>query len=179
MVHNSFFSTRFEQRVHLILEQRQLRDAMRVLNDDDEEEHDDGSAGDTMLGVFRLRLNAAALALRDAGNDEHRIFEDLSQLVIRAGMETIGHLLEQAYDNAGLEKQNFRGAAAGGNDDDDDGGVMECGICFEEFVDGEQVSVMPCPCRGHRFHPDCITKWLGINITCPLCRHELPTPWCR
>ncbi|CAO2140863.1 unnamed protein product [Urochloa humidicola] len=54
------------------------------------------------------------------------------------------------------------------------GGMDECAICFEEFEDGEEVSMMPCSHR-HEFHVKCITKWLGRSNTCPLCRHQLPT----
>ncbi|KAG0528730.1 hypothetical protein BDA96_05G037600 [Sorghum bicolor] len=42
-----------------------------------------------------------------------------------------------------------------------------CAICLENFEDSEQVTVMPS-CRGHEFHPDCTTKWLGKSNTCPL-----------
>ncbi|CAN6348938.1 unnamed protein product [Urochloa humidicola] len=74
---------------------------------------------------------------------------------------------------AGLEKQTFVHATTeegecGG------GGMDECAICFEDFEDGEEVSVMPCSHR-HEFHPNCIGKWLARSNTCPLCRHELPT----
>ncbi|KAJ1264726.1 hypothetical protein BS78_08G023000 [Paspalum vaginatum] len=63
---------------------------------------------------------------------------------------------------AGLEKRTFRGGA-------------ECTVCFEEFKDGEEVSVVPCS-GGHEFHTECIAKWLGqYSNVCPLCRHALPT----
>jgi len=68
---------------------------------------------------------------------------------------------------ARLEKRTFNAGGNGG------GGITECSICLGCFVDGEEVSVMPCPLRGHEFHPECITKWLGISSTCPLCCHGL------
>ncbi|CAO2147643.1 unnamed protein product [Urochloa humidicola] len=67
---------------------------------------------------------------------------------------------------AGLEKRTFHTTNTGGMD--------ECAICFEDFEDGEEVSVMPCS-HGHEFHDKCIAKWLGRSNTCPLCRHQLPT----
>ncbi|CAN6199924.1 unnamed protein product [Urochloa humidicola] len=30
---------------------------------------------------------------------------------------------------------------------------------------------MPC---GHRFHGECLERWLGVHGNCPTCRHELP-----
>ncbi|WVZ88314.1 hypothetical protein U9M48_034849 [Paspalum notatum var. saurae] len=75
---------------------------------------------------------------------------------------------------AGLEKQTFH-AAAGDQDQEGCGGGAECTICFEDFKDGEEVSVMPCS-GGHEFHTECISKWLGqYSNMCPLCRHALPT----
>jgi hypothetical protein len=74
-----------------------------------------------------------------------------------------------------LEKQTFRAAGGSESAAGRGCGITECSICFDEFVNGAQVSVMPCLSRGHKFHPDCIAKWLGISNMCPLCRHELPT----
>ncbi|CAN6216307.1 unnamed protein product [Urochloa humidicola] len=72
---------------------------------------------------------------------------------------------------AGLEKRTFVHATT----EEECGGVTEeCAICFEDFEDGEEISVMPCSNR-HEFHTKCIGKWLGRSNTCPLCRHELHT----
>ncbi|KAE8672318.1 RNF181 protein [Hibiscus syriacus] len=47
-----------------------------------------------------------------------------------------------------------------------------CAICKDEINLGETMKQLPC---AHRYHGDCITPWLGIRNTCPVCRHELPT----
>ncbi|KAH8177964.1 ring finger domain-containing protein [Sarocladium implicatum] len=46
-----------------------------------------------------------------------------------------------------------------------------CSICAEDFVNGEDVRVLPC---NHQFHPGCVDPWL-VNVagTCPLCRYNL------
>lgn len=49
--------------------------------------------------------------------------------------------------------------------------VSECSICQEAFEAG--ASVLKLPCR-HLYHVDCVTNWLQLNHTCPLCRLELP-----
>lgn len=47
----------------------------------------------------------------------------------------------------------------------------DCAICLNEYgVDGE---VKELPCK-HRYHSDCVTKWLGLRGTCPVCRYEMP-----
>ncbi|CAG9465800.1 unnamed protein product [Pedinophyceae sp. YPF-701] len=47
----------------------------------------------------------------------------------------------------------------------------KCIICTDEYEVDQQVIKMPCQ---HVFHEDCLDKWLNINNTCPVCRHELP-----
>ncbi len=49
--------------------------------------------------------------------------------------------------------------------------VQECSICQEDFTISD--SVLKLPCR-HVYHTDCVTNWLAVNNTCPLCRLELP-----
>ncbi|RDX58185.1 E3 ubiquitin-protein ligase SIRP1, partial [Mucuna pruriens] len=48
---------------------------------------------------------------------------------------------------------------------------LECVVCLEEFGIGGVAKEMPCK---HRFHPNCIEKWLGIHGSCPVCRYEMP-----
>ncbi|PKA50289.1 RING-H2 finger protein ATL3 [Apostasia shenzhenica] len=43
----------------------------------------------------------------------------------------------------------------------------ECGICLDEFSKGLKVLRTSC---GHRFHPQCISRWFETTSTCPICR---------
>ncbi|KAK7405409.1 hypothetical protein VNO78_06685 [Psophocarpus tetragonolobus] len=47
-----------------------------------------------------------------------------------------------------------------------------CSICLGVFPFGSEAVQMPQPC-SHMFHQTCITKWLNINNTCPLCRRTI------
>ncbi|XP_009759432.1 E3 ubiquitin-protein ligase MPSR1 [Nicotiana sylvestris] len=50
----------------------------------------------------------------------------------------------------------------------------ECVICLEEWgVGGGDVVVKEMPCK-HRFHGNCIEKWLKIHGSCPVCRYKMP-----
>ncbi|XP_010532788.1 PREDICTED: E3 ubiquitin-protein ligase RING1-like [Tarenaya hassleriana] len=50
-------------------------------------------------------------------------------------------------------------------------GGGECVICLDELTAGETAKEMPCK---HRFHGECIEKWLGLHGSCPVCRYEMP-----
>ncbi|KAM3384092.1 hypothetical protein ACQJBY_008634 [Aegilops geniculata] len=57
-------------------------------------------------------------------------------------------------------------AAAG--EGEGDCSLGDCAICLDAFGAGKE---MPC---GHRFHGECLERWLGVHGSCPVCRHELP-----
>ena len=49
----------------------------------------------------------------------------------------------------------------------------ECPICLEPMV----VNFGPLPCHEkHTFHNACISPWLQVNSTCPLCKDEVERP---
>ncbi|XP_059298096.1 E3 ubiquitin-protein ligase MPSR1-like [Lycium ferocissimum] len=49
--------------------------------------------------------------------------------------------------------------------------LTECAICLLEFQPGGQAKEMPCQ---HRYHSNCINKWLRIHGSCPVCRYVMP-----
>lgn len=57
----------------------------------------------------------------------------------------------------------------------DEKGTLEfpsCSVCLTEIQEKVETILIPC---GHMFHEPCITKWLEMHNTCPVCRYELPT----
>ena len=45
-----------------------------------------------------------------------------------------------------------------------------CNVCFDDFESGDGLRVLPC---GHRFHGECVDKWLrSQSLRCPLCNHD-------
>lgn len=46
----------------------------------------------------------------------------------------------------------------------------ECCICLTPYEDGAELHSLPC---NHHFHSACITKWLRIHATCPLCKYNI------
>ena len=57
------------------------------------------------------------------------------------------------------------------NDSSDDLGT--CGICLEDYVEGELTKALSCPSRPHSFHKDCIDKWLKLDASCPICKNSV------
>jgi len=45
----------------------------------------------------------------------------------------------------------------------------KCLICISEYEEGEQVRTLPC---FHRFHSDCIDRWLANSTSCPICKTD-------
>lgn len=47
---------------------------------------------------------------------------------------------------------------------------LECSICMEDFQLNEEAKKLPCK---HCFHEPCISEWLKLHGTCPVCRKNL------
>ena len=46
-----------------------------------------------------------------------------------------------------------------------------CLVCQEDWVDGDQLTTLPC---GHVFHSACVTKWLkDYSNKCPVCKEAI------
>ncbi|KAG7640340.1 Zinc finger RING-type [Arabidopsis suecica] len=46
----------------------------------------------------------------------------------------------------------------------------ECVICFEEWSKSDMETELPCK---HKYHFECVEKWLKIHTSCPQCRYKL------
>ena len=50
-----------------------------------------------------------------------------------------------------------------------------CSICMDTYEEGDAYRVLPC---GHRFHIECVDKWLrSTSLCCPLCNHDAREKW--
>ncbi|KAL4596200.1 hypothetical protein ACB092_12G147700 [Castanea dentata] len=51
--------------------------------------------------------------------------------------------------------------------------IDRCVICQVEYEEGEALFALPCE---HPYHSECISKWLQIRKTCPICGTEVVPP---
>ncbi|XP_052192717.1 probable E3 ubiquitin-protein ligase RHY1A [Diospyros lotus] len=47
---------------------------------------------------------------------------------------------------------------------------LECSICLENFLEGDELLCLTC---GHRFHSGCLYPWVRTCGDCPYCRREI------
>ncbi|KAH6826819.1 hypothetical protein C2S53_011050 [Perilla frutescens var. hirtella] len=52
-------------------------------------------------------------------------------------------------------------------------GGSHCAVCTEGLRLAAAAKRIPC---GHVFHENCISRWLSVNYSCPLCRQKCPAP---
>jgi len=45
-----------------------------------------------------------------------------------------------------------------------------CAICAVDYKFGDKIRTLPCI---HKFHKECVDKWLVRKSDCPICRHDL------
>ncbi|XP_014492535.1 probable E3 ubiquitin-protein ligase HIP1 [Vigna radiata var. radiata] len=45
-----------------------------------------------------------------------------------------------------------------------------CVICQDEYKNKEEIGILPCQ---HKYHTNCIRKWLHEKNVCPVCRSEV------
>ncbi|XP_058734800.1 E3 ubiquitin-protein ligase MPSR1-like [Vicia villosa] len=87
-----------------------------------------------------------------------------------SSLETLLHELGSTTHNGQLpaSKKSIDSMKRVEIEESDDG---ECVVCLEQFEIGGVVKEMPCK---HKFHGDCIEKWLRIHGSCPVCRYQMP-----
>ncbi|KAJ4964689.1 hypothetical protein NE237_016538 [Protea cynaroides] len=93
------------------------------------------------------------------------------------GLAGTGQSQPQASANKGLKKKVLRTLPKFTFNGDVNGKLADCAICLTEFVDGDEIRVLP-QC-GHAFHVGCIDMWLGSHSSCPSCRQILVVARCQ
>ncbi|KAK1278780.1 NEP1-interacting protein-like 1 [Acorus gramineus] len=72
------------------------------------------------------------------------------------------------HDRTGEELETVRYDRSGADEEEEEEEV--CPVCLQNFVVGEEIKSTPC---GHRFHEECIFRWMESSRTCPMCRSSV------
>ena len=76
----------------------------------------------------------------------------------------------QAIDNLPTQEYTGNVSSSSSTSLDRDDSLLSCGVCLEEFQNGERLKTLPCL---HRYHNACIDKWLEQCAKCPICKYEV------
>ena len=71
---------------------------------------------------------------------------------------------------AEIQRMPTRVVGAGGAASDGEEEAPSCAICLEDFGAGQVARTLPC---CHRFHRDCVDRWLKSKACCPICQRKL------
>ncbi|CAG9460509.1 unnamed protein product [Pedinophyceae sp. YPF-701] len=130
------------------------------------------------------RLRQVSFALSAMPEEEHRTPARLREMSVE---ELRARLREAGLNPAGAASSADGGAAGGELPSDkeelvqrliDQGGTTgaSCGICFDDYEDGDKLRRLPC---SHKFHAHCIHRWAITSTqysrpsSCPICNHPL------
>lgn len=128
---------------------------------------------EAMMGIARSGLPPQLLFTdRDFTSDDYEWLCRLDEGVENrkgADEDTINKLPTVAYADVDFEDEEE--VVDYGEEEEGEGEeVMDpgkrCPICLDYFGSGDMLRVMPCK---HKYHKDCLDKWLKIKATCPIC----------
>lgn len=115
-------------------------------------------------------IEAMASSLQKLPTDIHCTEQDLNQCSVHELKERLNRIGIALHDCVEKHDMVCKLLSYGGSS------ATSCGICCEDYEQGDAVRVLPCK---HRFHIECIDKWL-YSLTdrsrppaCPLCNSVL------
>ncbi|KAL5766878.1 hypothetical protein ACOSP7_017495 [Xanthoceras sorbifolium] len=103
----------------------------------------------------------------DINNEMHLDIDDMSYeelIALEEEIETVTTGLTPDSVLPLLRQRKYQPAVVEGDTPDNSG---FCSICQDEFAAGEDIGTLDC---GHDHHANCISEWLVINNSCPICK---------
>jgi hypothetical protein len=68
-----------------------------------------------------------------------------------------------------LPISNFRRASVDKNTGDAEE-LLSCRVCLCDYEEGDELRTLPC---FHKYHKDCIDRWIVRDKKCPICKHPI------
>ena len=119
------------------------------------------------------RPETPSITIRDDDDNQDELEDVIFVGVLRPPQAELQLLLALLLENDILETDNHipanitEGLPTMILDTQNMDGQNDCRICLSDYVDGEELLVLPCL---HNFHSSCVQHWLQQNPTCPMCR---------
>ncbi|CAD8149762.1 unnamed protein product [Paramecium pentaurelia] len=121
---------------------------------------------DSELRSFEIYISPEAQYLRTL-TDWTQSLSEISDFLNFLALLTENLILQEDQQQGASESQinSLREHVVSMNDQQ-----QTCYICQEDFKNEEVELEMSC---SHNFHKDCLTQWLKINNSCPVCRAKI------
>ncbi|KAJ4711633.1 E3 ubiquitin ligase BIG BROTHER like [Melia azedarach] len=143
-----------------------------TMNNEEPTTTDTQPEAETVMGVHSIpeecspnhqSINSSQVVLQDSVDPDNMTYEELLDLGETVGTQSRG-LSQELINLLPTSKYKFRNLIfrrkAG----------ERCVICQMRYKRGDRQIKLPCK---HVYHSECISKWLGINKTCPICNNEV------
>ncbi|XP_073065712.1 probable E3 ubiquitin-protein ligase RHY1A [Primulina eburnea] len=121
---------------------------------------------ETVIGDV-LRLIDAGYGETDVSRDWLATMTSVTDSISRLTSKKPPGLTQEALDSLCIE---VFGVLEEGNEEDTSREIMECSICLESFLEGDELIRLPC---AHRYHVCCLDPWVRICGECPYCRRGI------
>lgn len=130
--------------------------------------HHDLQSDHRLLALFQPPIREHLRVGADMEDVNHNDFDDSYEGLLNlaeANGESHQQGLNQEELNALPTTKFKRGSRSAAETSDADS--SNCHVCLCDFAENAAIRSLPCL---HRFHRDCIDKWIKINAICPVCR---------
>jgi hypothetical protein len=116
--------------------------------------------------LFILAYCAFLFCARRSQGDVHNAFIQQFASQMASALNGLPDANVINYITTNMQKSTFKAAVHTSS--------KECSICLVEFVEGTEITELPCDKR-HYFHTICIQTWISThrNINCPLCKKDI------
>ncbi|KAJ4706745.1 E3 ubiquitin-protein ligase [Melia azedarach] len=115
---------------------------------------------------FPIVAIAYAVATRQGASEEDIRNLPKYRYRLASPLRTLDNSEKQVVCGMGMESSNSNSTDELALQPED----SDCCICLSQYVDGAELYALPC---NHHFHCGCISQWLQINATCPLCKFNI------
>ncbi|CAM0912513.1 unnamed protein product [Alopecurus aequalis] len=141
-------------------------------NGDHEEEaagQDDDRDGDDDVDPDNMTYEQRQELAESVGSESRGLSDELMRYLVpwkyKSGSGFFSRKTNHQHDERDVSLMNFSSFFQPNG--------YSCSVCLSAFKNRESIITLPCK---HSYHAVCITRWLKIDKTCPVCKYEVFGP---